>query len=296
MVGRELLKALMQRNMGCIATSRTEPQSLPTDTKWRQWDLEKWKTSSELDDLFPGVDAVIHAGAAVVTEVDNPEFWRHIFDVNVRATLCLGSWAFAKRIPFVFLSSASVYANPEKRGILESAPKTVRGIGGFYGLSKSMAEDVLLHFAGEGLRVCILRPSSVYGFGLPERKMVTSFLMQASSNSTIELSPPTDDEIDLLHVVDVANAALKALAHEAWGVYNVSSGTPATIAEIAGACVKVAGHGLVVVKSVHAARRPTSRFLLNNDAARKAFGFSPSLSLEAGLARMLQDLKGNSDK
>ncbi len=264
---------------------------MPSGAHWRRWDLEEWKSDSELENLFPNVDAVIHLGASVVTDAVNPDDWHRILDANVRATLCLGSWALGKHIPIVFLSGAIVYTNPEEAGIRESAPKTVRGMGGFYGLSKSMAEDVLLHLAGAGLRVCILRPSSIYGFGLPERKLITNFLLLASCGSTIELVPPTDDEVDLLHVADVADAILGALAHEAWGVYNISSGTPTTIAKIAETCVKVAGQGQIAVKAVPAGRRRVSRFLTNSDAARRAFGFSPRISLEAGLTRMLREMK-----
>ena len=157
-------------------------------------------------------------------------------------------------------------------------------------MSKSMAEDILLYLAGAGLRVCILRPSSVYGVGLARNKLVTKFLSLALQGSTIELVEPIDDEVDLLHAADLAEAALEALEHQAWGVYNVSSERPITIQKIAEACVSVAGRGQIVVKPDPVGRRRVSRFLLNSEKARRGFQFSPKYSLEAGLEGMVHEM------
>jgi UDP-glucose 4-epimerase len=290
MVGREVLLALAGRGIGCIASSRTEPAFLPPSVRWHRWDLANWKSASELDEMVPAVDAVIHLGAFVGTAADGAAPRQAMLDVNVRGTLCVAEWALEKRVPLVFVSSASVYANPGERAIPESAPRTLDGIAGFYGLSKCLAEDVLGHLAAEGLAACILRPSSIYGYGLPGTKMVMRFLSQAAAGDTIELSPPVDDKVDLLHAADVARAILDAVSTGARGVYNISSGAPVSVRAIAQACVDVTGRGQVVVAADAAKDEPRVRFALDSAAARRAFGFAPSLSLEAGLARTFADL------
>jgi len=285
MVGWHLIEACSAKGISCQATSRRRPKTLPPQSSWSPWDLQEWKTNEEFDQLFPGVDALIHLGAMLPARGANPVD-PLMFEVNVRATLGLGLWALHRGIPMVFISSSTVYADVDRDGIKEEDPKVERGMAGFYGFSKRLGEEILQYLALEGLKVCIFRPSAIYGYGLPEDKMVTHFLREAGRNHSIEVSAPADDKVNLVHADDLAHAILSALEKGALGIFNIAGeGTP-TIRDVARTCVEVVGRGRLNVASSPAKREPRVRFGLNCKAARKAFGFSPHIDLRTGIQKM----------
>lgn len=177
--------------------------------------------------------------------------------------------------------------------IKETDPKKTsnKGLGGFYGFSKLLAEEVLEGMVNDGLKLSILRPSSIYGYGLPQGKMITDFLTKASRGETIEVNPPVGDKVDLIHALDVAEAILKTLSREAWGVFNIASESPQTILEIAKACVRVVGNGGIKIPETKIDQDGKVRFGLNCEAARMAFNFSPRLDLIQGLKKMWEDMR-----
>jgi UDP-glucose 4-epimerase len=287
MVGYHILELLASRGISCIATSRSRSIPMQEGVSWFPWDLRENRDMEELDLLFTDVDGVLHLGA-IVPNSEEVVKEKDIFDVNMRSCLLLGQWARMRKVPLVFLSSSTVYANQNKSGIKENDKKTYNGFGGFYGLTKLLAEEIFQHLQKEGLKLTILRPSSIYGYGLHHTKMIATFLHQASRGETIELYPPTDDRIDLIHGHDVARAMLDVLEKEVYGIFNIASGIPHTLLEIAQACVDVVGKGSIKIVQKRIKRKPLSRFVLCCDAARYAFMFSPQISLVDGVRLMWQ--------
>ncbi len=288
MVGRHVLKELNQRKIKVSASSRTYPRNLPSLSTWKQWDLSEWKSPGQLDDIFGDVQALLHVGAVLPSGGESEN--KQMIDANVRACLCLGEWALQKKIPVVFLSGAAVYANPEKLKIDEDAPKGWNSSAHFYGFSKWLGEQVFECLSGQGLQVIVLRPSSIYGSGLSDKKMIANYLCQAKQGEPLLLKPPVTDRFNLIHARDVAFSMLQALNKRAWGAYNISEKKAYSIAEIASACVKVTGKKsklkMPVVKKGHAIKE---RFSLSCKKARNAFAFTPRIDLLQGLQEMLQE-------
>jgi UDP-glucose 4-epimerase len=291
MVGRHVLASLARDGIVAVASSRTPPQAPPPGTSWNAWDLAQWKTPEELDRIFPEIDAVMHVGASVPAPGAHSVAASAALDANTRACLCIGEWAQSRNLPVVFLSGSVVYADPDRAGILESDRLGGGGVGGFYGLTKLLAEQILSFLALNGLRLCIIRPSSIFGFGLSRGKLITDFLISASEGKTLELSPPADDCVNLIHAADVADAMLEALRAESWGIYNVAAPAAVSIREIAQACVGAAGAGNVVSSKQQVDRDARVRFGLCSDKARQAFGFRAKVNLEEGIDRMWTEMK-----
>ena len=143
----------------------------------KDWDLTEWKSFDELDHIFGSVSAIFHFGAQLPYNNFNNDNWQtqQIFDANIRSCLNLAEWAKLRNIPIVFLSSAAVYEDPHASKITETNPKVVNGFGGFYGYSKLAAENILNHLSAEGLKCIVLRPSSLYGYGLPSEKIIQHY-------------------------------------------------------------------------------------------------------------------------
>jgi UDP-glucose 4-epimerase len=290
MVGRHVLEALKCKNIFCVATSRRPSKIRQEGLMWSEaWDLTEWKSPEELDIMFPKVEAMLHVGA-IVPHASVKVSERVFFDANVRSCLSLGQWALKRKIQLVFLSGSTVYADPEKTGIRESDKKTCGGLGGFYGFTKLLAEKILKYLEGEGLHLTILRPSSIYGYGLPTGKMISNFLHKASEGQFIELTPPVDDRINLIHAYDVAQALLMVLEKKAYGVFNIAGKLPPSIFEIAQTCVEVVRRGEVKVLHGESSRAPVVRFDLCCDVARDAFAFSPKINLSEGIRRVWREM------
>lgn len=284
MLGRHMQAALEKAGAQVLAVNRTSAPG----SEAAGWDLADWRTLTELDALFAGVQAVVHAGAMVQTS--GPIDEGLMFDTNVRACVNLGQWALSRGVPLVHISSSTVYADTTAADLSEDAPLAWSGLGGFYGLTKLLAEDVFKRLAEQGLKLAVVRPSSLYGFGLPATKMASSFLATARAGGTIELTPPVHDRVDFIHAADVARAILAILKTEAWDTFNIASGHATTIKELAEACVSVTGRGSVLIKEDKVQTRdPVTRFALKTERARKRLGWQPSLDVRQGLRMMLQE-------
>jgi UDP-glucose 4-epimerase len=281
MLGRHLHTALHEAGADVIAVSRTVEDGVAG------WDLANWLEQEELDQLFPKVRAVVHAGAFVQPsgEVDQAR----MYDANVRACLNLGQWALSRGIPLIHISGAIVYADPCLPSQDESAPLGWSGMGGFYGFSKLLAEDVLERLRQQGLQIAILRPTSIYGCGLDESKIVQRFLSLATKDRVIELSEPIEDCVDLVHAADVARAVVSVLQCECWDTLNLASGNPVSIKTLALASLDVAGCGRVTITGITPLDyRPKVTYSLDISRAKERLGWVPSIGISRGLKMLLR--------
>jgi UDP-glucose 4-epimerase len=279
MLGRHLRAALQIAGAEVVAVSRSGAEDSVA------WDLSEWQSIGMLDEIFAGVQAVVHAGAYVQPSGEVDESL--MYDANVRSCLNLGQWAMRRNIPLLYISGAIVYADPYAPLQKESAPLGWSGLGGFYGFSKLLAEDVLMRLHQQGLKLCMLRPTSIYGHGIGEDKMVPRFLATATRDEVIELSQPVEDRVDIVHAADVADAAVAALNKECWETLNVSSGNPVSIIELAEACVAVAGQGRIKTKEEKAVPYRTSLlYSLDISRAAERIGWKPRIDLCRGLAML----------
>lgn len=277
MVGRHMAMILEEQGIDCLYVGREE------------WDLTKWKSSSELDEIFCNVDVIFHFGAALpesTTDVDSRSTHiQYMFDANVRSCVNLSEWALLRGVSLVFLSGATVYKNPHGTKITEDSEKVVNGFGGFYGYTKLLAEHVLSHFMDSGLKAVILRPSSIYGEGLGNDKLISSYLRLALHNELLIVDEPYN-RINLIHALDVANAALMAYMKNAWGVYNIAADFAPTIKEIAEVSIQVCRGGSLVLNESVDDESGFLRFDLDTTKAKSTFEFQNSISLEEGITMM----------
>ena len=285
MVGRQLVDLVHAEGLDVVATARTCPPTPQPGVDWVPLDLMTRISHDNLSALFGPIDAIIHC-AAMIPASDQPIDEHALIDVNVDACLMLGGWARAIDVPMVFLSSASVYRDVERRAIREDAPLGANPVAGLYGITKLMAENAFSYLQQQGLRVATLRPTSVYGPGLPDGKMVRHFLTSAAEGKTITLQPPFNDRFNLIHAADVARAAWLALNHQAWDIFNVANGALISIEDIARTSVRVAGRGNVSLALSDRPQPPVIRFDLDGTKAAERLSFHANISIEEGLRTM----------
>ena len=280
MLGRHLRAAFKAVGTDVVAVSRSGADGSA------KWDMAEWLPPERLDMLFGDVQAIVHAGAIVDSAAAGSQ--ARMFDVNVRACANLAEWGVSRSIPFVFISSASVYVDPDSGHLSEGAPMGANQIGGFYGMTKLMAEDILGRYRARGLKLAVLRPSCLYGYGGPESKMLYKFLSLAARGKTIDLTPCIEDRIYFLHAADLSNAVVGLLKRACWDTLNIASERPVSIRELALACVETAGRGHVRVQDAEPSEvPPLRRFYLDATAARERLGWTSTIGIHQGLEMVL---------
>ena len=280
MLGRHFEEVLLANGVQAIGLSRL------ADGVASGWDLGNWKGDAELAKIFPSIDAIVHIGALVPKPgqaVDLP----NLYDCNVRSCMNLGFWALKREIPMVFISGAIVYENPWGLKQHETSPLGRNEVGGEYGLSKLLAEDVLSRLRGEGLKLAILRPSSIYGTGLHANKLISKLLESASCGEAIRLTPPVNDRYGLIHARDVGLAILATLERSCWQTMNLCSHESPSLMQLAQACLDIAGsHEEVAVIGDNVDRAERHQFSLDTSRAEKLLDWRAGIDLMSGLDLM----------
>lgn len=209
-----------------------------------------------------------------------------ITDVQVMA---VGLCAFLDAMPqpprsLVYAGSIDVYGAPGELPVDERHPTVPLTA---YGAAKLCGENYA-RIAGHaiGARVAVLRIAFVYGPGQHEDNVIPVFLRQARAGRRPVVYGGGRDIRDDVHVRDVARAVVLALEAEADGIFNVSSGTAHTIADVARSICRATGGDLApIIEDTTSSW--TSRWF-SIDAARQAFGYEPNESFDEAIREMLE--------
>jgi len=234
--------------------------------------------------LADGIEAVLHfaAKALVGESVAEPaRYW----SANLGGTLALLEAMREIGVrTIVFSSTAAVYGEPERNPITETDPTRPTNP---YGATKLAADTALTEFAQlYGFGAVSLRYFNVAGahraaggswFGErhdPETHLIPAALASVAAGRRVQIfggDYPTPDGTcirDYIHVTDVADAHLRALAACLPGrhrIYNLGHGTGFSVREVIDVCREVTGSD---IGSDVVARRPGDPAVLVASAAR----------------------------
>lgn len=246
-----------------------------------------------LDNVFCeyAVDAVIHFAAhkSVGESVADPLKYHHNNLVSLINLLQTMDKHHVHRL--IFSSSATVYA-PCDAPITEDKP--TRPLNP-YGWTKWMGEQILRDVAWADGQVIALRyfnPAGAYGL-LSENPVgpannlfpvIMEVLRGKRPHLTVFGSDwPTRDgtgERDYVHVMDLAEAHVAALQHQArFAIFNVGTGRGSTVLEVHRAMERLSGRDIPLVME---ARRPgdAASVVVDPARARKELGWSAHRTLD----------------
>jgi UDP-glucose 4-epimerase len=232
-----------------------------------------------------GCEVILHLAASVGNKrsIDHP-----LVDaaINVLGTLNVLEAARANGINrVVFSSSAGIFGELKTLPIAEDHPQDPDSP---YGTSKLAAEKMCLVYNKlYGMRNICLRYFNV--FGAHQRydaygNVIPIFANCVLKQETLTIYGDGEQTRDFVNVRDVADANIQAaLAPEVKGVFNIGSNTRITINELARLTQAVAG---IQTGVIHASPRPgdVRDSLADISAANGAFGFTPQVVFEQGLA------------
>lgn len=256
------------------------PQRLPPSTELIQGsvlDADAVKRAVE------SVDAVVHLAAltSVLDSLNDP--WPG-FEVNVRGTLTvLDQAAQASASCFLFASSNAAVGEQEPP-ITEEVASTPLSP---YGASKAAGEAYCSAFAkSRGLRTVVLRFANAYGPHFEHKtSVIPNFFRSLRRGDPVTLYGDGKQTRDFIHVEDVAQAIVKAIAREdASGTFQIATETETSISEL----VRLMHHTTGIEPRIDHVPQPRGEIRRNYAGiarARRELGYSPVVPLAGGLDR-----------
>ena len=242
--------------------------------------------------LVKNADIVFHQAALRITHCAAEP--RLAMQVMVQATFDLLELCVQHNIEkVVAASSASVYGMADHFPTTESQnPYNNRTL---YGAAKAFNEGLLRTFNDMyGLEYVAFRYFNVYGNRMDIHGRYTEVLIRWMER--LEAGQPPiifgdgRQTMDFVHVRDVARAnILGAKANVSDEVFNIASGTETSLAQLAHALTLVMGRkGLNPEFGPERSVNPVPRRLASTANAERALGFQASVTLEDGLAELVE--------
>ncbi len=244
-IGSYITKLLVKKNHDVIILDNMhtgKKENIPNDEKvqFHNIDIRNYEL---LEKYTHNVDGIFHeAGLTLVPEsFEKPEEY---YDVNVNGTENIFKISKKFKIKIVYASSSSVYGDTKIIPINENHDKNPINP---YGKTKVEKDNLATKFSNEKCSIIGLRYFNVFGKGQTGTYagVITKFL-DCLKNKTSPIIYGDGNQIrDFISVEDIATANLQAmLSNTTNGFFNIGTGIPTTILELAKLMIKISNTDL----------------------------------------------------
>ena len=187
----------------------------------------------------------------------------------------------------IYSSSVSVYAQTREYLTEDSARRPAN----LYGAAKLAGEELLQAVEARGIRVLSLRLSSLYADGQNQGTVLPIMINRALRQQDLLIFGDGSRTQDFLHCEDAARAILLSFQKQARGVYNVGTGTPVSMTELAQTVSRVFTDGKAQI--IHQLDKADSDpgIKLDISKARQELNYEPLNQLETGLQQLKREME-----
>ena len=141
----------------------------------------------------------------------------------------------------VYTSTAGVIGPSKDKPMTETDPR-ITGFFNLYEKTKSEAEAVAIHYAKQGLNVCILNPSRIYGPGLDTGSNPVTKIVELYMKEKWKLIPGNGNDIGSYpYIDDVVDGHISAMEKGRSGERYILGGVNVTFNELMSAIKKYSG-------------------------------------------------------
>jgi UDP-glucose 4-epimerase len=282
-IGSHVVEALLARDERVHVLddlSKGQITNLPERVPLHVLDI----ASSALDRVFRDArfDAIVHCAAQtnVMRSLAEPELDRRINVVGLERVLHAAAGSGVRR--FVFISSGgAAYGETPEPANEETPPRPDNP----YGRNKVEGEKIV---ARAPLATVSLRLSNVYGERQrsdAEGGVISIFGDRLVAGLPLQVYGDGTQERDFVHVSDVVSAILLALDDASMtGVWNVGTGRPTSVNDVAITMTKAFGNGAGI--EYLPARQEIRRSCLDVGKLRRTDRWSPRIDLATGVAEL----------
>jgi len=251
-------------------------------------DIRNTKT---LNKALKNADAVMHLAALISVEesIKKPLLYHQ---VNATGTLKLLKTAAKNKVKhIIFASSAAVYGEPKELPIKESHPPNPLSP---YAATKIAAENYLKTYNHlHNITTTTLRIFNAYGPRQTNNQyagVITKFINNALAGKPLTIYGDGTQTRDFIYVKDTARAFIAALEAKRNGTYNIATGKPTTINQLAQLIKQ-----LTKTNSPITYTKPREGDIKHSYAdttkAQQELGFKAKTTLKEGLKQTINKLK-----
>lgn len=237
-------------------------------------------------EAMAGIDAVFHLAAAgsVIKSIEDPAASFASNGIGAFTVLDEARKADIGRLVFSSTGGAIMGDTPPPVNE-QSLPKPISP----YGASKLVGEGYCHAFAkAYELRTVSTRFANVYGpYSGHKPGAITVFFKALHTGQPITIFGDGTATRDYIHVDDLCSGLLAGLTADVPGgsVYHLATGVETSVTQLAEVCCRVAGKPDHPIEHKPYRRGEVERNFATYDLAKAELGFSPTVSLEEGLAR-----------
>ena len=254
-------------------------------------DLSQRISFSDLDEVFSEVESLVYLASTMDEKSTFLNKDSKMYLMNVENLSIVAKWSHFNRKHLIYISGGIVYRDIHSNGILEISEIGLNDFGGAYGESKYLGEIEIEKQVLDGLKACMIRPSSIYGGNKLKNGMIENFISGALKDKRIEICPPFEQVIGFVHAHDVATSILFAYHNKLKGAFNVSQSENISVLKI---CEIISGitSCQLILKSDNqdGSVRDLDRYKLLSDKI-KELGWSSYYDIEAGIRQCINVFK-----
>ena len=242
------------------------------------------------------VDAIFHL--ASITDTREQDQRKMTWD-NVESFRRLLEFAREKQIPITYASSAATYGIDARI----NSETDERKPANVYGFSKVQLENLAAKYLSEpdlqGWKIAGTRYFNVYGPGEahkgPMASMIYQLYLQMKAGKKPRVFKSGEQSRDFVHVDDVVECTLRAMASSKSGVFNAGSGQARTFNDL----IKCLNNNMLLNLKPDYIDNPFAFFQPFTQAdltrSRTELGYEPKYSLETGVKQYVNWLEGRAN-
>ncbi|OGW47898.1 MAG: hypothetical protein A2Y66_00735 [Nitrospirae bacterium RBG_13_41_22] len=290
LLGTHLIKLISAELPGCkfVLVQRSKREGRRKDSLNIKTFYGDLREAQLWDDLPSSITHVFHLAAYIPWDAEEKNKSRVVEDNLIPLAHLIEQsqqWLHLEQV--IYSSSISVYAKSPNY-LKEYSPKEPLDL---YGASKLAGEQLLLCLGIRGVKVVNLRYSSLYAYGQYQGTVLPVMINRAITNNEILVYGAGKRTQDFLHYSDAARANILAYQAKVNGTFNIGSGVPVSMSELAEKISKVFTDGAARIIHVREKEDNDPGFKLDISRAKKVLNFRPTVKLEAGLQMIKEEME-----
>src|SRR3990167_7790341 len=187
--------------------------------------------------VVKGQDYIIHAAAQ--THVDyslhnDLEDQLNFVDTNVKGTLHVIKACQKYDVAMVHISTSEVYGNNNAPGFPMDENHPLGAQAGIYATTKACADITCrMETITNDADIVILRPFNFWGIGQSVEKFIPRMIHQGMNGEPLTVYGDGNQKRDYVHILDVCDAIWRSIGFDNTTIFNIASGKPIRINDIA---------------------------------------------------------------
>jgi len=229
-------------------------------------------------------------GANLIVHLDNPKIGTTTKSMGETIIMLKNVLDVCQenKIPLIFPSSWKIFAGYKNR-LITVLSSLFPYPTDTYGQTRLLCETILDQYKKNyGVKVAILRFSTIYGLGGDEPKFIRDFIEKAKKNLVIYNHKYKNGfpVLDLLNIEDAVRAIELIIKKNFYGTISIGSGVGYSTFEIARKIRKLCcSNSKIIFREI---KDFGPKFVMDIKETKKVLGWSPKITLEDGLKEIIK--------